>query len=201
MSENSTSLYSKGVLRLVNLLSAIIFFGSVTYVVCFAFNYEQMPAPVELGIPYFLVLSAVCALLINVNHERLSSIFTKIGPVEFREMLEEQTTETNEVILGIEQRFKYIEHSLIENDDPAGWQHIFSHDRISKLIINYLNFSNNKPISALRLQRVASKQDGYGELGTTNSLALRTTLSEMVRSGTLTTSLSARGNRLYQLTD
>ncbi|AXO14469.1 hypothetical protein [Thalassospira indica] len=199
MNENSGNLYSKGVLRLVNLLSALIFFGSVTYVVYFAFNYEQMPAPAELGIPYFLILSAVCALLINANHERLSSIFTKIGPVEFREMLEEQTEEANEVILGIEERFEYIEHSLKENDDPAGWQHMFSHDRISKLIINYLDFSNNKPISALRLQRVAGKQHGYEELATTNSLALRTTLSEMVRNGTLTTSLSARGNRLYQL--
>ena len=101
-----------------------------------------MPAPAELGIPYFLILSAVCALLINANHERLSSIFTKIGPVEFREMLEEQTEEANEVILGIEERFEYIEHTLKENDDPAGWQHMFSHDRISKLIINYLDFSN-----------------------------------------------------------
>ncbi len=176
---------------LVAALPAYVF---VDYVIHPSKNY----LPKEIGASSILIFSFSLIALVWVPWRKMG--ISKVGGVEFRDMIQGQASEHAEEIAEIQQRLEILE-SQTKNIDSNSIVNIESAeiDSLKNLLLKFLTQYDKWAFSPARIASWGSKQPGFSELGGYDKYDIRSMLQKMVSENKLETRVSKKGNTLYRI--
>jgi hypothetical protein len=153
--------------------------------------------PSKMEIVYLLVGFGIAFGICNLEWEKFQFRITKIGPVEFHNIVsaqaEERDAALNEVGQHIKKLEKQIRESALKANIPAPEMKSSSED-LKKELAEFLMANSHAAYSPLRIRNM--QHDKFAEYEVAD---IHRALREMVAEGTVTTRVSQKGNTLYRM--
>lgn len=178
-------------------LSLIIFCIYCTWM------YVQSPtvfaSPKELSISGLFIFSVTALSVVWIPWEKLGIRITKIGGVEFKEMVQGQASEHVEELSYLESRVEFLEKKVKENDEIAPLIDPMYENILEEILLKFLTTYNKWAFSPSRISVWGAKQQGFSSLSDYEYQLIRSTLRRLVSKGKLETRVSKKGNTLYRV--
>lgn len=176
------------------LLIGFYIFSYFTYVE----SPQNMASPSELGLaPIFLFALAMLGI-VHIPWADMGVRISKIGGIEFKEIVEGQALEHATDISQLEERIEFLENAIRESDEMKSVGELFSEPAVKKLLLSFLERYHQWAFSPSRIRAWGSKQQGFSDLAKYDIPFLRSTLQKMVAEGTIETRVSKKGNTLFR---
>ena len=136
--------------------------------------------------------------LIWIPWDKLGFRITKIGGIEFKEIVSEQASENAEEFSYLEDRIEYLEVKLHSMDEMAQFHESFERPELRDLLLEFLTKYKKWSFSPSRIKSWGTQQQGFSKLSSFEHRAIRSTLQSMVAENLLETRLSKKGNTLFR---
>ena len=175
---------------------------SIVCAICFWKHLEapqSFPSPRELELNGIFIFSTSVLLVVWVPWSKLGIRISKIGGVEFKDIVQGQASEHVEELSYLEDRIEYLEAKVKANDEFS----VFDPQReiiLRKLLLEFLQKYSEWAFSPSRIRVWGSKQQGFSSLSKYEHPLVRSTLQKLVSEGQLETRVSKKGNTLYRIT-
>jgi hypothetical protein len=146
---------------------------------------------------FIFSISALC--LAWIPWKKLGVKITRIGGVEFKEIVKVQATEHAEELSYIQERLETLEHKVYSESKQFFVQNVLTGKPLTKLLLTFLETYEKWAFSPSRIKMWGAKQQGFSSLSDYELPFIRITLQKMLTEGTIETTLSKKGNTLYRL--
>ena len=130
---------------------------------------------------------------------RLGIRITKIGGVEFKDIVQEQASEHAEDQSYLEDRIEFLEAHIRKVEDVSVFTENFQEPELRKQLLTFLTKYNEWAFSPSRIRAWGSQQQGYSAFANYEHPLIRSTLQKMVSENIIETRISKRGNTLYRI--
>lgn len=160
---------------------------------------DKFASPSDLGVSSFFLFSASALVLVWMPWHALGLRITKIGGIEFKEIVAEQATEHAEEITYLQDRIEVLENKLRQLHGVTVLAESFEEPKLRALLVEFLTKYKEWAFSPSRIRAWGSQQQGFAALANYEHPFLRGTLQKMVSEGVLETRISKKGNTLYRI--
>lgn len=175
----------------------------ILFCIIYTCRYLQEPkvlvSPKELGISGIFLFSLSALFIVLTPWAKFGLRISKIGGVEFKEIVQEQASEHAEDIGYLEDRIEFLEAQFRKQDDRAFVAEAFQEPPLRKLLLEFLTKYNQWSFSPSRIRAWGSQQEGFSALSNFEYHFIRSTLQKMVSENILETRISKKGNTLYRV--
>ncbi len=159
----------------------------------------RFASPSELGLTPIFLFSISALFVVWMPWQRLGLRITKLGGVEFQQVVAGQASEHAEDISNLEYRIQALEENIRKKDELADITERFQEPELKRLLLDFLTKQKGVPFSPVRILAWGAKQHGFSDLATYDYTFVRSTLQKMVAEGVLETRVSKKGNTLYRV--
>ena len=159
---------------------------------------KELASPKELGLSGVILFSVSALFLTWIPWSKLGIRISKIGGIEFKEIVQEQASEHAEELSYLEDRIEVLEAQIRKSDDMVGFVESFKEPELRNLLLDFLIKCKKWAFSPSRIRAWGSKQQGFSALSSYESHFIRSTLQKMVSENSLETRISKKGNTLYR---
>ncbi|OKY25131.1 hypothetical protein [Thalassotalea sp. PP2-459] len=189
-----------GVLKLaVTLFSLAI----ITICICLTHQYigapKQYASPKDLGLSSIFLFSIVALFVVWIPWGKMGIRISKIGGIEFKEIVQEQASEHAEELSYLEDRIESLEAHIRNHDGITELTESFQEPQLREQLIKFLTKYNKWAFSPSRIKAWGSQQQGFSGLSSYEHPFIRSTLQKMVSEKLLETRISKKGNTLYRI--
>ncbi|MCS0433164.1 hypothetical protein [Vibrio diabolicus] len=160
---------------------------------------QGFPSPKDLGLSGIFMFSISALLIVWVPWSKLGMRISKIGGVEFRDIVQGQASEHAEELSYLEDRIEYLEAKIKESDELSALTDPPREAALRKLLLEFLQKYSEWAFSPSRIRVWGSKQQGFSSLSNYEHPFIRSTLQKLVSEGKLETRVSKKGNTLYRI--
>lgn len=160
---------------------------------------DKFASPSDLGVSSVFLFSASALILVWMPWHALGLRITKIGGIEFKEIVAEQATEHAEEMVYLQDRIEALENNLRQLNGVTVLAESFEEPKLRALLLEFLTKYKESAFSPSRIRAWGSLQQGFAALGKYNHPFLRSTMQKMVSEGVLETRISKKGNTLYRI--
>ena len=160
---------------------------------------EDYTSPNELGLSSIFLFSITALFLVWIPWSKLGIRISKIGGIEFKEIVQEQASEHAEEISYLEDRVELLEAHIRRVDNVTEFKESFQEPELRKLLMDFLTKYKDWAFSPSRIRVWGSKQQGFYALSEYDHPFIRSTLQKMVSENLLETRISKKGNTLYRV--
>ncbi|MBA6357499.1 MULTISPECIES: hypothetical protein [unclassified Colwellia] len=198
---SSTSIFSISTpMKLfLSFISLSVIIGCISFVLFYISDPKSYPSPKELGLSGVFLFFVTSLILIWIPWDKLGLRITKIGGIEFKEIVAEQASENAEEFSYLEERIEYLETKLHSMDDLAQFHESFERPELRDLLLEFLTKYNKWSFSPSRIKSWGTRQQGFSKLSSFEHRLIRSTLQSMVAENLLETRISNKGNTLYRV--
>lgn len=177
--------------------------GLVLLCALFVYNYLSSPevyaSPSDLDLSSIFLFSVSALFIVWMPWHVLGIRISKIGGIEFKEIVAEQASEHAEEISYLQDRIEVLEANLRQINGVATLVEGFEEPKLRGLLLDFLTKYNEWAFSPSRIRAWGSQQQGFSELAKYEHPFIRSTLQKMVSEGLLETRISTKGNTLYRI--
>ena len=138
-------------------------------------------------------------IIVWVPWANLGVKITKIGGIEFKDIVEEQASEHAEEISDLIDRIELLESQIRQSDSLISFVEQADEPELRKELLRFLQAYSQWSFSPSRIKAWGSKQAGFTSLGKYETSFIRLTLQKMVAEDILVTRISKKGNTLYRV--
>ncbi len=171
--------------------------------VWFTWLYIQQPKtfapPSEFGVPTIFTMSVVGLLLAWVPWAKLGLRVTKIGGVEFEQVLNTQASEHAEELSFLAEQIEALEDRVRQSDELAEIHELLQGNELRALLLRFLEHFSPTAFSPRRIRAWGAKQPGFEALKRYDFQNIRVTLQKMQTENLVSTAISKQGSTLYRL--
>ncbi len=160
---------------------------------------KELASPKELGLSGIFLFSVSALFLVWVPWAKLGIRISKIGGIEFKEIVQEQASEHAEELSYLEDRIESLEALIRRTDEMVEFSESFQEPDLRKLLLEFLTKYKEWAFSPSRIRAWGSKQQGFSALSNYEHPFIRSTLQKMVSENILETRISKKGNTLYRV--
>ena len=175
----------------------------IAFCVFFIFKYINAPSvyakPSDLGLSSVFLFSISALFLTWMPWQTLGMRISKIGGIEFKQIVEEQASEHAEEISYLENRVEVLEGKLRELGGITAMVESFEEPKLRQLLLDFLTKYKEWAFSPARIRLWGSRQQGFSSLANYEHPFIRSTLQKLVSEGLLETRISNKGNTLYRI--
>lgn len=184
---------------LISVVSIILLIGSV-YLFCLYIEKPKVYAsPSELGLVSIFIFSLTTLFLVWLPWGKMGIKISKIGGVEFQQIVATQASEHAEEAGYLEDRIEVLEERIHKLDKMSAITEQFEEPKLRVMLTDFLTKYNEWAFSPSRIKAWGSKQQGFYELVNYELPFVRSTLQKMVSEKLLETRISKKGNTLYRV--
>ncbi|KGJ90122.1 hypothetical protein [Colwellia psychrerythraea] len=183
----------------------ITLFSSVLIIACICLTYKYIEAPKqhvspkELGLNSIFLFSIVALFVVWIPWDKMGIRISKIGGIEFKEIVQEQASEHAEELSYLEDRIESLEAYIRKDDGITELTERFQEPLLREQLIKFLTKYNKWAFSPSRIKAWGSQQQGFSDLSSYEHPFIRSTLQKMVSERLLETRISKKGNTLYRI--
>ena len=183
----------------VTVAAALLVCVCVYLVSKYLYSPKTFASPKDLSLTSIFLFSISALVVVWVPWHRLGVRITKIGGIEFKDIVEEQASEHAEEISDLQDRIEVLEAKVRKSDGMAEITEYFAEPELRKLLLKFLTEYDSWAFSPSRIRAWGAQQDGFSELSNYERQFLRSTLQKMVSENILETRISKKGNTLYRV--
>jgi len=184
-------------------LASAIGVALIVFCAVYTFMYLSCPkvyaSPRELGLTGIFLFSISAVLIVWIPWPRLGVRISKIGGIEFKEIVQGQASEHAEEISYLEDRIASLEGRFREKDETGDMIEAIREPDLRKVLLEFLNKYNDSAFSPSRIRVWGARQPGFKSLSDYDHPFIRRTLQKMVAENILETRISKKGNTLYKV--
>jgi len=191
--------------RLPTLLQVAVTLSCVAMIslcVWFTWQYIEQPKvfapPSDFGVPTILTISITGLILVWVPWAKLGLRVTKIGGVEFEQVLNTQASEHAEELSYLAEQIEALEDRVRQSDEVAEMHEMLQGNDLRDLLLGFLRNYSPTAFSPRRIRVWGSKQPGFDALNRYDFQNIRTTLQKMQTESLVSTAISKQGSTLYR---
>ena len=188
---------------LLKVLTTVISFGIIYFCIKYFSLYISDPdkyaAPSNLNISTMFIFSMIALCIVWIPWQKMGLKITKIGGIEFKDIVERQATEHTEELAYLQDRIEDLENQNRENDGISKLRETLEEPVLRETLLSFLNKYHKWAFSPSRISVWGAKQQGYSSLSTYTHPMIRNTLQKMVAENELETRISKKGNTLYRV--
>lgn len=162
-------------------------------------NPDTFVSPKDLGLTSIFIFSLTAVFLVWFPWSRLGIRITKIGGIEFKEIVTNQASEHAEEIGYLEDRIETLEAGLRRVDEMSDFTESFKEPDLRNLLLEFLTKYKQWAFSPSRIRAWGSQQQGFSPLSNYEHPFIRSTLQKMASENVLETTISKKGNTLYRV--
>lgn len=182
---------------------AIVSFILIAFSAYYFYSYLAFPTefvpPKDLGLIPLVVFSVTAIFLVFAPWRKLGVRITKIGGIEFEQIVAVQASEHAEEIAYLQDRIEALETKIRKLDESTELSENFEEPKLREELEHFLTKYQKWAFSPSRIRAWGSKQQGFSSLASYEHPFIRSTLQKMVSDGTLETRISRKGNTLYRI--
>lgn len=171
-------------------------------IVCF-WKYIKTPqefaSPKELGLSGIFVFSISSLFIVWTPWSKLGLRISKIGGVEFKDIVQMQASEHAEELIYLETRIEFLERKVKDSDELAPLVDPMRETTLRTILLEFLTKYKKWAFSPSRIRVWGSKQQGFSSLSSYEHPFIRSSLQKLVSEGKLETRVSKKGNTLYRI--
>lgn len=175
----------------------------ITFCSIYAFKYVSHPSeyasPKDLGLSSLFLFSITSLFLVWIPWSRLGIRISKIGGIEFKEIVQEQASEHAEELSYLEDRIESLEAHIRKVDEMSEFTEKFHEPELRKQLLEFLTKHKEWAFSPSRIRAWGSQQQGFSAFANYEHPFIRSTLQKMVSENILETRISKKGNTLYRV--
>jgi len=184
---------------LVSIVGAALIIFCVIYTSKYLSAPKDYASPKELGLSGIFLFSVSAIFLVWIPWSKLGVRISKIGGIEFKEIVQEQASEHAEELSFLEDRIEFLEARIRKLDETAEITESFQEPELRKILIEFLTKYKEWAFSPSRIRAWGSQQQGFSSLSNYGHPLIRSTLQKMVSENILETRISKKGNTLYRV--
>ena len=199
--ESSTNPFQiPGVLKWVVTIVSLFLVVFCMYYFCKYLGAPSVYAsPSNLGLTSIFLSSVTAMFIVWMPWQKLGIRITKIGGIEFKEIVEEQASEHAEEISYLQDRVEALEASFRRSNELVDFIESSNEPQLRNLLMEFLTKYKEWAFSPSRIRAWGSQQQGFSALSNYEHPFIRSTLQKMVSEGLLETRLSKKGNTLFRV--
>jgi hypothetical protein len=182
----------------VVLLGLGLLVPSVVYIARYTYEPSRFVKPDELDLPLLIVTGALLTLAAITPWRALGLRISKVGFLEFQQVVEEQAKEHTEDFAEILVRIEELEQKARGIGSTAAIAEHVAEIDIYDLLLKFLKEHAPTAFSPVRIQQWGARQAGYEKLGQYTQGAIRVLLHKMVSQGVAATTVSKLGSTLFR---
>jgi hypothetical protein len=160
---------------------------------------DAFASPSDLGLNSIFFFSVSALFVVWTPWHTLGLRITKIGGIEFTEIVAGQASEHAEEISYLQDRIETLEANVRSLNGITELVESFEEPNLRKLLTDFLTKYKEWAFSPSRIRAWGSRQQGFAELAKYEHPFVRSTLQKMVADGLLETRISKKGNTLYRV--
>jgi hypothetical protein len=183
---------------IVALLGLSILIPSVVYIARYTYEPSRFVAPSELDVPLLIVAGALLTLAAITPWKALGLRVSKVGFVEFQQIVENQAKEHTEDVAEMLVRIEELEQKARAIGGTGPIAEYFTEIDLYDLLLKFLREHAPTAYSPVRIQQWGARQSGYEKLGQYSQGAIRVLLHKMASQGVAATTVSKLGNTLFR---
>lgn len=183
----------------VSLLGSVFMFFCGWYMVKYLADPDVYVSPKDVGLNGIFLFSISAIFLVWAPWSRLGIRISRIGGIEFKEIVREQASEHAEEISYLEDRIESLEEQTIKTDENGGLIEAIREPELRKILLEFLTVYKDAAFSPYRIRVWGARQPGFTSLSDYDPPFIRRTLQRMVAEDILETRISNKGNTLYRI--
>lgn len=182
-----------------SIVSVVLIAFCAAYTTKYVASPREYASPNELGLSSIFLFSVSALLLVWIPWSRLGIRISKIGGIEFKQIVQEQASEHAEELSYLVDRIESLEAQVRKSDEMVEFTESFEEPQLRKLLLDFLTKYKEWSFSPSRIRAWGSKQQGFSSLSKYEHPFIRSTLQKMVADNLLETRISKKGNTLYRI--
>ncbi|CAH7008188.1 conserved hypothetical protein [Vibrio chagasii] len=175
----------------------------ISFCVYYTWMYIESPkvfaSPKELSIGGIFIFSITALFVVWIPWGELGIRITKIGSVEFKDIVQGQASEHAEELSYLAIRIEFLEQKVKESDELACLFDPARETTLRPILLEFLTKYKKWAFSPSRIRVWGAKQQGFSSLSNYEHPLIRSTLQKLVSEGLLETRVSKKGNTLYRV--
>lgn len=183
----------------VSIISILLIFFCSIYAYKYLGHPNDYASPKDLGISSLFLFSITALFLVWIPWSRLGIRISKIGGIEFKEIVQEQASEHAEELSYLEDRIESLEAHIRKVDEMSGFTENFQEPELRKQLLTFLTMYKEWAFSPSRIRAWGSQQQGFSAFSNYEHPFIRSTLQKMVSENIIETRISKKGNTLYRV--
>jgi hypothetical protein len=183
----------------VSIISIVLIFFCSIYAYKYLGHPNDYASPEDLGLSSLFLFSITALFLVWIPWSRLGIRISKIGGIEFKEIVQEQASEHAEELSYLEDRIESLEVQIRKVDDTSGLTESFQEPELRKQLLKFLIKYKEWAFSPSRIRAWGSQQQGFSAFSNYEHPFIRSTLQKMVSENVIETRISKKGNTLYRV--
>jgi hypothetical protein len=182
----------------VGLLGLGLLVPSVIYIARYTYEPDRFVKPDELDLPFLIVTGALLTLAAMTPWRSLGLRISKVGFVEFQQVVKAQAREHTEDFAEILERVEELEQKARGIGSTAAITEHFAEIDLYPLLLRFLKEHAPTAFSPVRIQQWGARQPGYEKFGQYSQGTIRVLLHKMVSQGVAATTVSKLGSTLFR---
>ena len=175
----------------------------IGFTLCYTYRYlgtpSELASPNELGLSSIFLFSISALVIVWIPWAKLGIRISRIGGIEFENIVKEQASEHAEEVSYLEDRIEVLEAKARSGNEMSEITDHLQEPKLRKLLIDFLTKYNQWAFSPSRIRAWGAKQQGFASFVEYNHSFIRSTLQKMVSENLLETRISKKGNTLYRI--
>jgi hypothetical protein len=175
----------------------------IIFIAFYTWTYLEAPqnisSPKELGLNGILLFSVSALFFVWIPWSSLGIRISKIGGIEFKEIVQVQASEHAEDLSYLKGRIEALESQVRKSDEMIGFVESFKEPELRALLLKFLTKYKEWALSPSRISTWGAKLQGFSALSSYEHPFIRSTLQKMVSENVLETRISKMGNTLYRV--
>lgn len=188
-----------GVKYCVTLIATLILAVSGYAIINYIFGGASTKGPNQIGASGLIIFSLSSLAIVWIPWRELG--ISKIGGLEFRDIVEGQASEHAEEIAYLQERIEILESQIsgVESGSLAIKEttDFVQDDKLDELLLDFLGKHARWSFSPSRILAWGSNREGFESLSKYNKYEIRYELQKLVMQNKLVTRVSQKGNTLY----
>ncbi len=183
-------------------VTLVLVFGvpaSIALVLLVVYALRKDAKPSELGLGTVLIFCLAALAVLLIPWDTLGLRLTKIGFLEFSEVIRTQKKEQSESITFLQGQIDALKQAAATSRGASDVEHWAPHPSYALPIVlgRFLKNYPGRFFSPLLINKWGAKQPGFEELGSFSKEEISQALMKMISENHVRTKLSKRGNTLY----
>lgn len=184
---------------ILSIFSLMVMLGCVYLVYRYIEAPEVSASPQELGVSSVFLFFTTLLILIWIPWEKLGLKITKIGGIEFKEIVAEQASENAEEFGYLENRIEFLEQKVHAMNQLDQVVESFRNPELKNLLLKFLTKYKKWSFSPSRIITWGAQQQGFSDFSKYEHRRVKSELQSMLTENLVETRLSKQGNTLYRV--
>jgi hypothetical protein len=183
----------------VSVFCILLVIFCIAYTLSYLGDPKVYVSPKDLGLSGIFLFSVSALFLVWIPWSKLGIRISKIGGIEFKEIVQGQASEHAEELSYLESRIESLEDQARKDNGMIGVKEGFQEPELRKLLLEFLSKYDKWAFSPSRIRVWGSKQQGFSSFDQYEYPIIRRILQRMVAENVVETRISKNGNTLYRI--